>query len=42
MPQMDGLEATRLVRRSQNLKTKPNVLSATMTAHAMRDKKSAL
>ena len=36
MPQMDGLEATSLVRGSQGLKTKPNVPIITMTAHAMK------
>ena len=39
MPQMDGLEATRLVRESKNLKTKPNVPIITMTAHAMKGDK---
>ena len=36
MPQMDGLEATRLVRSSHNLKTRPDVPIITMTAHAMK------
>lgn len=36
MPEMDGIEATRLVRSSNGLKTKPNVPIITMTAHAMK------